>query len=132
MEYRNHRGASVSWICPFCDLELVEDVNHMNWDCPAWARFEDEMAIPHSETEFMHLPNCFLQHGIVAQDMLVEGKPACEEDEELIFEIQRTLARIAQARATAWARLQEQVRQGARPSGNLRERERKRRRLVVV
>ena len=76
----------------------------------------------------MHWPMCFLQHGLVPNNILTEEGNPTELDEDVVTEVQTTLARIAQARRAA---LEELQRMEQRPSG-LRERERQRRRLVLV
>ena len=123
------RGRRASWQCPFCTLPGAEDINHINWICPAWSRYRDELLIPHSEDDLMHWPMCFLQHGLVPNSILTEeGQPHTALDEGVITEVQTMLARIAQARTAAWEELQ---RMEERPSG-FEERERQRRRLVLV
>ena len=133
--HKHQRDGSIPEECPFCEFGLPETTDHMNWSCPAWDPIRDAMPIPHSETDLMHLPSCFLEHGLVTEDMLQQGEPACEEDEEMIVAVQEMLASIAQARFDAEERLKTQAAideatQLAR--GALRPGERKRRRLTVV
>ena len=134
-------GKETDWNCPFCDLGVAEDLNHMNWVCPAWARYRDEMLIPHGEDDLMYWPTCFIQHGLVPLTILdADEKPLTRLDQDVIEEVQQMLARVAQARTKAWEQLQqerqrllERQQEEARRSleHGLLGRERKRRRLVV-